>query len=298
MSNSATIYCRRTSRDIILNHYRTLLDTLKSPYSEKELKTSYGEVHCILAGVQSGETIFFFPGSRSLTPQSLSLLKPLMEKYRIIALDLPGFPGFSAEQSLSLENDQFALWFKEILQFFELDTAHTIGYSYGAAVIISIAKHNPDLLLSASLLMPAGLGSRNTLSLIFRLYIPLLLYKIIPIPPFRYLFLSPLFAGKIKKEWGETLGLVIRNVKAKMKLPEPVYWEDIEVFKKPVLLLAGDKDFLFPARLVKAEAAFVFPNLKRTVILENCGHIPAQKELIETISEEISLFLQEYSSTS
>lgn len=76
----------------------------------------------------------------------------------------------------------------------------------------------------------------------------------------------------IDSDFYETAKCVIDNVKIKVGMPSNVFPSDMKKCKAPTLVMAAEKDCLFPAHLVIPQAKNIIPNCD-TYLLKNRGHI-------------------------
>lgn len=81
----------------------------------------------------------------------------LAQRARVYALDLPGH-GQSTKTLSEPNLDGLAAALREFLAAVEVDSAHLVGHSMGAAVAAKLACDNPDMVQSLTLISPAGLG--------------------------------------------------------------------------------------------------------------------------------------------
>ena len=86
--------------------------------------------------------------------------EPALEKYSLLAVDLPGFGGSSRPVNFSYTLEDHAGVVYEMLRKFPQRKVHIVGHSMGGAVAVLLAKKNPRRF--ASLMNVDGcLGSQN-----------------------------------------------------------------------------------------------------------------------------------------
>ena len=83
------------------------------------------------------------------------------------------------------------------------------------------------------------------------------------------------------------------HVRVKAGMPSNVSAAEMRKYSSPTLLIAGEKDILFPGERVIARAKTIMPNLK-THLMEGCGHMSMlssdkHKRIIKMIAD----FLEE-----
>jgi pimeloyl-ACP methyl ester carboxylesterase len=81
----------------------------------------------------------------------------LARGHRVIALDVPPF-GRSGQPVAKHLLDFYKLYFPELLERLEVDSATVIGHSLGGAISLHVALARPDLVDRLGLVAPAGLG--------------------------------------------------------------------------------------------------------------------------------------------
>lgn len=86
----------------------------------------------------------------------------------------------------------------------------------------------------------------------------------------------------------ETAKCSIDNAKIKKGMPSDVDPEKINQCKAPTLVLAGEKDCLFPAKQVLLQAKKIIPNCS-TYLLKGRGHMNL---LTEDEKQKIIMFLK------
>lgn len=131
------------------------------PYKDMKATVMDEEIHYIETGNSSGHSLVFVHGSPGSWDAWKAYLadSTLKEKYRLIAVDRPGF-GYSNFRRAKDLTDQ-ALILNELIQ--QLDNGQRvtlIGHSYGGPLIVKMALEKPalyqNLLILAGALDPAA----------------------------------------------------------------------------------------------------------------------------------------------
>jgi pimeloyl-ACP methyl ester carboxylesterase len=81
----------------------------------------------------------------------------LLERHRVIALDVPPF-GRSGQPGAKHLLDFYKLHFPELFDRLGIESATVIGHSLGGAISLHVALERPDLVDRLGLVAPAGLG--------------------------------------------------------------------------------------------------------------------------------------------
>jgi pimeloyl-ACP methyl ester carboxylesterase len=122
----------------------TYFDTLKIPFVSKTITIQNHKIHYIQTGNPENETLFFVhgsPGSWDAYKQYLSDTL-LLKKYRMIAIDRPGF-GFSDFGQAENLATQSRIIESFIAKIDNQKPIILIGHSLGGPVIVKMATENP-----------------------------------------------------------------------------------------------------------------------------------------------------------
>jgi pimeloyl-ACP methyl ester carboxylesterase len=96
----------------------------------------------------------------------------------------------------------------------------------------------------------------------------------------------------VDEELIEITEAVFRNLRIESEMPRNVTREELIPFKAPVLVLAAERDGLFPAAKVVKRAREVFPNLVAAEVMPGATHyLPARYHA--ELNERIERFLRE-----
>lgn len=285
-----------TSEMIIASKVDAKLKTIKI----KEFTINYVETG-------SGPILLLIHGANLGWGQWLPNIKDLAQKYRVIALDLPG-SGRSTQKNfrhLSFEKD-FVQTASEFIQQLKLSEITVVGHSFGAAIAIKLAA-DPSLNIKKTVLVsPLG----------FSRHVPTK-QKLITVTPFAKMLsktaLKPT-RDKMEKFLKEPLvqtGMVNQELVnyyweavASSKHNHPILFmnsltkpfalrkelhlvSNLRAVNKPILVIMGDSDPMIPISKIKSSLKDL-PNIK-VVIFKNCGHVPSL-EYPEKFNQQISIF--------
>ncbi|HEX7607853.1 MAG TPA: alpha/beta fold hydrolase, partial [Candidatus Cryosericum sp.] len=93
----------------------------------------------------------------SMTP----LIVGLRDKYRVLALDLPGFGGTSPPP-VPWGTPEYATFVERAVTFLGVTRATYIGHSFGGRIAIWLAAHAPEAVQALVLVDAAGIRPRAT----------------------------------------------------------------------------------------------------------------------------------------
>ncbi len=221
----------------------------------------------------------------------------LAEDYRLVIPDLPGF-GFSSRVSdASYDILSQVVRVSMFMDRLGLDQVHVAGNSMGGHLAAAMAIERPERVASVALFANAGIttatpseldrlreGGTNPLLVdTVEDFDRLLAFVFVDIPP---------IPGPIKQKLAErSVQFRSFNDKIFTELQEKTYFLDdrLGAVSAPTMILWGDTDRLLDVSAV-AVMEPLLPNLKSTVVLENCGHLPMAERPAES-AEHYRAFL-------
>ncbi len=272
--------------------YDRQLARLKLPHESRMVNTRFGNTHVLVLGPQAAPPIVVLQGGNTTSPLTLGWLRPLIERYRVNAPDTIGHPGKSAPVRLSPRDDSYGQWLVDVLDALGLRQPPFLAGSYGAGILLRAAVSAPERISKAVLIIPSGLVSipvRTTLYMLGWLG----LYRLAPTRSRLKRLMWPMFKDEpIDKELIEITEAVFRNVHIESEMPRNVRGKELTRFKAPTLVIAAEKDGLFPADKVVKRARKVFPNLVAAEVIPGSVHyLPARYHAY--LNERCERFLKE-----
>ncbi|MGH8877856.1 MAG: alpha/beta fold hydrolase [Stackebrandtia sp.] len=131
-----SVYKSAAGREVIRRWCRDRLAAWSVPYDSGLVDTSGGPVHVLRAGAGS-RTVVFVPGTTLNAAACLDWIEALAAEHRVLAVDLPGQPGLSADtRPGSGRVDWYGRLLSEVLAG-EPDGVIVLGNSLGAAVALA-----------------------------------------------------------------------------------------------------------------------------------------------------------------
>ncbi len=283
------IYKSKTGRDEILKLYDEQLKRLKMPYFDKYVSTSFGDTHLIETGNMQGIPLLVFHGGNATTAYNLLFCDFLMKDFHIYAVDSIGHPGKSAEVSLSPRNYDYGKWASEVITAIGYESMCCFGGSFGAGILAKTMCVSPEKVRRAVLYVPSGIKNApaiNSMSMMF----PMIMYWMTHKGKWLKKCMLPMAVTEenITEDIYQTAKLSINHSKVKTGMPGNVSKKAMGECKAPTLVMAAEKDCLFPAKGVIPRAKQIIPNCT-TYLLENRGHMSS---LIEEEQRMIIEFLK------
>lgn len=268
-----SIYKSTAGKDEILKLYDKQLERLNVAYSDKYVDTSFGNTHLIETGNLQGIPLLVFHGGNATTAYNLLFCEFLMKDFHIYAVDTIGHPGKSAEVSLAAGNYDYGKWASEVISAIGYESISCFGGSFGAGIIAKTMCVTPWKISRAVLYVPAGIKNApaiNSMSMMF----PMILYWITHKDKWLKKCMLPMAITEenITQDIYETAKLSINYSKVKAGMPSNVSEKSMKKCKAPTLVMAAEKDCLFPAQGVISRAKRIITNCT-TYLLENRGHM-------------------------
>ena len=213
------------------------------------IDTSFGITHLIKTGNADGIPLLVFHGGNATTAYMLLTCGFLMQDFLIYAVDTIGHPGKSDGVSLSAFNYDYGKWTGEIINKLGYPSICCFSGSFGAGIIAKTMCVCPDLVERAVLYIPSGINIAPAIGNI-RMLLPMIMYwathndhwlKHCMIP----MALTP---DNITNDSFETAKMSITYAKIKTAMPSNVSAKRMSLCNAPTLVMAAEKDCLFPAQ--------------------------------------------------
>ena len=268
-----TIYKSEKGKEEILNLYDSQLSRLTAPWKDIYVDTSFGKTHIVETGNEFGEPLLFFHGGNSTSAYTLLTLDFIMRDFHIYAVDTIGHPGKSAETFLSPKNYDYGKWAGELIDKLGYESMCLFGGSFGAGIIAKTMCVVPDKIKRVVIYVPSGIRNAPAVNS-SKMMIPMIMFWITGKDKWLKKAFLPLAITEenITDDIFETARLSILYSKVKTGMPSDV---DAELMRKctaPTLVMASEKDCLFPGKGVLERAQKIIPNCK-TYLLKGRGHM-------------------------
>lgn len=243
---------------------------------------------------QKGFPLFLIHGLGGSIESWTNNIEFLSKKFRIIALDLPGF-GLSDKPKVSYTINFYVNFLEKFIKILKIKHLFLIGSSLGGHIAVEFTMRNRTIVDKLILISPAGClpkSFKGTLSL--KRYIKIvdskssndinriltsidnaladrtyanIIYKRLSLPGARYAFISALKGSANAPRYNNNLAKINTNM----------------------LLIWGKEDKMIPLKYIRP---FMEHGNSRIIIVENCGHRP-QVENPKLFNKIVKDFLME-----
>ena len=261
------------------------------------------EMSALCGGDRSAPPLVLLHGLGANKASWLPVVPDLASRYRVIAVDLPGFGASSKPRGR-----YNAQWFSDhVVRFLEvmgLDSVFLAGNSLGGRIAMEVAMREPDRVAAIVCLCPAAAFTHRPALGFVRLLRPELGIGAFNLPRnaikqnLRQLFADP---GCIEEQWYDSaiddflaywrsprgrlaFLAALRNVYLDEPHGEEGFWSRLSQMKPPALFIYGRRDVLISARFATRIQRYLAT--ARVVEWEDCGHVP-QLEFPERTTKEL-----------
>ena len=268
-----SIYKSEKGKSEILNLYDNQLNRLGILYKDKWISTSFGQTHLVETGNFDGIPLLVFHGGNATTAYNLLACDFLFKDFHIFAVDSIGHPGKSAEVSLSHINYDYGKWVSDVIDGLGFSKIACFGGSFGAGIIAKAMCVVPEKIDIAVLYVPSGIKNAPSVKNM-RMMMPMIMYWITQKDKWLKKCMLPMAVKEenITDDIYETAKLSINYSKIKSGMPSNISKKLIKNYVAPTLVLAAEKDCLFPGKGVLQQSKKIFRNVK-TYLLKERGHM-------------------------
>ena len=277
-----SVFKSEAGRREITARYEAALDRAAGafPLMRRTLETSFGRTHLIEAGPEDGAPLLLLHGTSGNSSAWLGDIPRWSEEFRVIAADIPGEPGLSADRRLLLAREESTFWLESLLDALGLSRVRLVGISLGGWMALRFAMSRPERVEAVCALSPSGLAPARVSFLLKAL--PLLVMG-----DFGRRRVSEMVLGGVEvPEEMEELMLSIGRHFRPVAEPVPVFAdEELAGFGAPLQVFAGARDNLLHAREGADRTARLVPHA-RVRLLPDAGHV------ITGVGGEIAAFMR------
>ena len=173
----STLFDSPEARSIVEALYYQKLDGLNLSYERVKVETSFGDTHVILTGEKDNPPLVLLHGANGCAPIALEALKGLERTFRIYAIDIIGQPNLSASARLAMKDHAYGQWMYELLSRFGIRDAALVGISMGGFISWKTLVYDKKRIAQAYLIVPAGIVNGNSLTALWKVFLPIKLYQ-------------------------------------------------------------------------------------------------------------------------
>lgn len=287
-----SIYKNPESKHMIWSLYDQQLEALHIKYTDLYIDSLFGQTHMIECGNLNGPPLLLFHGGNITTAYNLKDCRFLLHDFHIYAVDTIGHPGKSAEISLSPYRLDYGKWAVSVINSLGYEKISCFGGSFGAGILVKAMCIAPKMIAKSVLLVPAGIKNAPIYKNI-KMAVPMLLYWLTQNETWFIKSMLPMaiYPDYLTDDLLITARCSIDHARLKLIMPRNEPASRLTRYQNPILIMAAEKDCLFPAKKIFRQAKKAWKQSKRYFyFIKNRGHIC---QLTEAEEQMIINFLQQ-----
>jgi 2-hydroxy-6-oxonona-2,4-dienedioate hydrolase len=254
---TSAIFRNAESRNVIARGYEVLLQD--TPQARPHcVPTRFGETHMLVAGPEHAPPLVMIHGALVNSAVAMREAHPLLERFRVYALDVIGQSVKSADVRLRWDGADYANWLLDVLDGLGLAKAHFCGASSGGVIARILAEHAPERIDRLVLLVPAGIVKPLARQVMMKVGIPMMLYRTMGSRKALARFLDSLLTSSDQR-LEEYMGAALQHYKIDFSLPPFARVEALAGFRRPTLVIGASEDITVPGAALLQRARELFP---------------------------------------
>ncbi|MFT3795983.1 alpha/beta fold hydrolase [Flavobacterium sp.] len=265
------VFPTRTGKQKYLQAYNQTLRLWDAPYTEENIKTSYGLAHVIVSGPKDANPVVLFHGTDASSTMWYPNIKSLSKEFRVYAIDYPLETGKSLAYVSEMHPKDMIRFYNEIFAHYELQNISLVAASRGGWVATMLALEPENRIGKLVLLSPAQtFGGVDKLGKAMSA----LKLKMFPDKKQLHKFFAQFsyYPEKIDQKYKEQFYLANKFGRSKPDLMKMTRFskQELQSLKIPVLVLVGDRDVINDVGIL-TKAAETIPHAETDMIM-NAGH--------------------------
>jgi len=270
------IYHSQAGKDILLDLYYEKLHEIGVGYEMRCIPTTYAETNVVIAGDPSNPPVIMFHGANSGTSIALEPIASIVDNYCVYGIDLPGQPTLSEPKRMPLKNDIPAKWIIEVMEGLEIESSSFVAFSYGGFLLQRLMVYAPEKVDKSVFIVPMGIVNGNLFKIATDILFPMRKYQLTDNRSDLIKYMEA-FYSEIEPFDIQHQKAIIDHYKIDLRQPPMVSKKEMEGIDIPVMIIASEDDILFPGDKLVKKSKKIFPNLQKSIVLENAKHIPGEQ---------------------
>jgi 2-hydroxy-6-oxonona-2,4-dienedioate hydrolase len=266
-----SIYRDDEGRRKMASWYDHFLGQLRRPVSFVTVPTAWGDTNVLCTGPEGAPPLLCLHGAMGSAPSALSQCQALADDFRVVFPDTVGQPGRSAETYLPIRGHAYGRWAAEVLDGLDLPRARVLGGSMGGFIALDLARQAPERVEALALWVPGGIANTGLADAV-GLGLASLGCYLWPNPGRMRRLYDRIFTD-YDAAWFGMFSDGFANVRIDRRMPQLAKVGDFDALEAPVLVLAHERDQLFPAEAVVARARALFPSLAAAEVVPGMMHV-------------------------
>jgi len=265
------IFHTKKEKTTYTTSYNKALKLWDVPYTEEDIKTSFGTVHVIMAGSKNDKPLVLLHGMDASSTMWYPNIKALTKNHRIYAIDFIMEPGKSTLTAKPLSSEDIVILYNEIFNHYKLKNFDIVGASRGGWIATLLATQKTNSIDKIVLLSPAQTFKfidkvgKTTSALMLKLF------------PSEKKFGKTLetfstHPEKISPIYKRQFYLANKYAKSNSSMLKmtPFSNEELRLISNPVLILIGDRDVINGDDSVERAKEYLPSSKAKTI--KDAGH--------------------------
>ncbi|HEU0135669.1 MAG TPA: alpha/beta hydrolase [Flavobacterium sp.] len=269
-SDNDDFFTSEKGKTAYIKSYNQSLKLWDVPFTETDVRTSFGTAHVIVSGPAEGAPIVLLHGMDASSTMWFPNIKAFTKKHRTYAIDFPMEAGKSVASVKKMSKEESVVFYNEIFEHFKLKEINLVAASKGGWMATYLSIQPETRVKKLVLLSPAQvLGNLNSTSKV----LPALMLKIRPnekrltktFQSFSY------YPEKIDLTFKKQFYLSNQywKNKAAMLPLSPFSDKELQSLTMPVLILIGDHDIINDQKNLERARRFI--RNSETETISNAG---------------------------
>ncbi|MEP6803912.1 MAG: alpha/beta hydrolase [Flavobacterium sp.] len=265
------VFKTKSEKQAYISSYDKALKLWDIPYSEENVKTTYGIAHVIMAGPKNGKDLVLLHGMDASSTMWFPNIKPLAKNHRIYAIDFMMEPGKSTLTSKPLSSEEIMLLYNEVFDHYKLKKFDIVAASRGGWIATLLATKRVNSIDKIVLLSPA-----QTFKFIDKVgkTTSALMLKFFPSEKKfgKTLKTFSTHPEKISPVYKRQFYLANKYAKSNSSMLKmtPFSDKELESIKNPILVLIGDHDVINSDESLERAQKYLVNS--KTKIIKDAGH--------------------------
>jgi len=274
-----SVYRSVAGREEFFAFYDMVCDRLPDTVRARRVMTRYGETHVTFGGTPGKKPLLVLPGMSIAGPMMLEFFDYLWNDRLLIAPDLVGQPGLSADGLFDPSGNAFGYWALDLIDGLEIECIDIVGASFGGSIGLDLAMIAPRRVGKLGLIVTAGLTPRLPYVQIYAsMFFSWMTYRYLPVKSLLPAIARPL-SRSLSPDNLDYLDLVIRQTAFWRHRPAgPFSKADLDGKLAPVFITFAQNDILFPFASTRPHAQQCVP-IAQEHILAGSSHMPSAADV-------------------
>ena len=149
------VFQTKKEKNAYITSYNKALKLWDVPYTEEDIKTSFGTAHVIMAGSKNEKPMVLLHGMDASSTMWYPNIKALAKNHRVYAIDFMMEPGKSTLSAKPLSPEEIITLYNEIFNHYKLKNFDIVAASRGGWIATLLATQRKNSIDKIVLLSPA-----------------------------------------------------------------------------------------------------------------------------------------------